>query len=129
MKIVIIFLFIIWIKICRQEKNDPKSLIPEDLSQELFCVGCIVLAVETAKILNGKKGESDVYHALSIVCKQEYKTYRKLEKFIQFFLRFRLVKLVKFFKIYMTIIKLKNSSKQEKTIMLSTLDYAIKKQM
>ena len=129
MKIVIIFLFIIWIKICRQEKNDPKSLIPEDLSPELFCVGCIVLAVETAKILNGKKGESDVYHALSIVCKQEYKTYRKLEKFIQFFLRFRLVKLVKFFKIYMTIIKLKNSSKQEKTIMLSTLDYAIKKQM
>ena len=84
MKISIIFLFFIFIKVSLQEKINPKSLIPDELSPELFCVGCLVLALETAKILNGKKGESDVYHALSIVCKQEYRNYRKLDNLFSF---------------------------------------------
>ena len=57
-------------------KPDPISLKPDALSKELFCVGCIALSIEMVRILKGRKTESDVYHALHNVCKDEYKQYR-----------------------------------------------------
>ena len=59
----------------KQEKKDPKSNKPGHMSDELFCVGCVALAIETVKILKGKKNENDVFHALANVCKGEYNTY------------------------------------------------------
>jgi hypothetical protein len=58
-----------------QKNNVAKTNKPEALSQELFCVGCLVIAFETAKLLNGRKNEADVYHALEKVCYLEHKSY------------------------------------------------------
>lgn len=55
--------------------NDPKAKRPTHISEELFCVGCVAFAVETVKILKGKKGESDIFQAIANVCKGEYSTY------------------------------------------------------
>lgn len=57
------------------QSTEPKYSKPDALSNELFCVGCLALAIETVKILNGRKGESDVYDALEKVCRREYSTY------------------------------------------------------
>ena len=70
---IIIFLFFV---VFLEAKKDLSNLLPDHISPELFCVACTVVAVETVKILQGRKGESDVYHALSTVCNQEYKEYR-----------------------------------------------------
>jgi hypothetical protein len=56
-------------------KKEPKLSKPSAMSDELFCVGCVAFAVETVKILKGKKGESDVDQAIQKVCNEEYTTY------------------------------------------------------
>ena len=75
MKIWFLILISILISVSLENTN-PNSLKPDAVSPELWCVACIVLANETVKMLNGRKGESDVYHALENVCKKEYNYYR-----------------------------------------------------
>jgi len=94
-------------------KNDPKYKKPSHLSDELFCVGCVAFAIETVKLLRGKKGESDVFKAISNVCKGEYSTYCNLY-LIKFLILKKYLTLVLHSLTYMMIIILKNSSEKGK---------------
>jgi hypothetical protein len=79
MKIKLFFLLLSIISTIYTDSSEPKYLKPDALSNELFCVGCLALSIETVKILKGRKGESDVYDALNKVCRQEYSHYGNVE--------------------------------------------------
>jgi hypothetical protein len=79
MKIKLLFFLLSIFSTIYTDISEPKHAKPEALSNELFCVGCLALSIETVKILKGKKGESDVYDALNKVCRQEYTHYGKVE--------------------------------------------------
>jgi hypothetical protein len=108
-------------------KIDPKSKKPSNLSDELFCVGCVSFAIETVKLLKGKNAESDVFKAISDVCKGEYSTYCNLY-LIKILILKKFHMLVIHLLTCMMIIILKSSLEKGKMTKILTESYAMKKQ-